>query len=218
MAQKTTILIVDDHALFREGLKAILSQETQYEVIGETGNGREALKLARSLKPELILLDMALPDRNGIELTREIRNSLPNIRIIIVSMHSKIDYIVQAFQAGATGYVVKESAFERLLQGIECVLKDECFMDSSVSHKVLEKLMRLPEKKTKITDAKYDSLTLREQEVMVLLAEDGQRCGQYMVQNLEFDLGLVFQSNRNKLNTHSTILNQNGDDAAVYAS
>ena len=171
MIQKTTILIVDDHTLFREGLKAILAQETQYEVIGETGNGHEALKLARDLKPDLILLDMALPDRNGIELTREIRDRLPEVRVIIVSMHSKVDYIVQAFEAGATGYVVKESAFERLLQGIECVLNGECFMDSSVSHKVVEKLMRLPDKETKIRDAKYDSLTLREQEVMVLLAE-----------------------------------------------
>ena len=163
------LLVVDDEPRYRELLGAGLSFDGHDTATA--GNGREALKLARSLKPELILLDMALPDRNGIELTREIRNSLPNIRIMIVSMHSKIDYIVQAFQAGATGYVVKESAFERLLQGIECVLKDECFMDSSVSHKVLEKLMRLPDKKTKITDAKYDSLTLREQEVMVLLAE-----------------------------------------------
>jgi DNA-binding NarL/FixJ family response regulator len=171
MVQKTTILIVDDHTLFREGLKAILAQESQYEVIGETGNGHEALKLAQDLKPDLILLDMALPDRNGIELTREIRHRLPEVRVIIVSMHSKVDYIVQAFEAGATGYVVKESAFERLLQGIECVLNGESFMDSSVSHKVVEKLMRLPDKETKIRDAKYDSLTLREQEVMVLLAE-----------------------------------------------
>ena len=171
MVPKTTILIVDDHTLFREGLKAILAQETQYEVVGETGTGHEALKLARSLKPDLILLDMALPDRNGIELTREIRDRLPEVRVIIVSMHSKIDYIVQAFEAGARGYVVKESAFERLLQGIECVLNDECFMDSSVSHKVVERLIRLPDKETKIRDAKYDSLTLREQEVMVLLAE-----------------------------------------------
>lgn len=171
MVQKTTILIVDDHTLFREGLKAILAQKTQYEVVGETGNGQEALKLARDLKPNLILLDMALPDRNGIELTREILDCLPGVRVMIVSMHSKIDYIVQAFQAGAKGYVVKESAFERLLQGIECVLNDECFMDSSISHKVVEKLMRLPDEKARIRDAKYDSLTLREQEVMVLLAE-----------------------------------------------
>jgi DNA-binding NarL/FixJ family response regulator len=171
MAQKKTVLIVDDHTLFREGLKAIIAQETQYEVIGETGSGHEALKLAWDLHPDLILLDMALPDRNGIELTAEILQKMPAARVMIVSMHSKIDYIVKAFQAGAMGYVVKDSAFERLLQGIECVLNGECFMDSSVSHKVVQRLMNLPEKKSEIRNAKYDLLTLREQEIMVLLAE-----------------------------------------------
>lgn len=171
MLPKKTILIVDDHGLFREGLKAIIARETQYEIVGETGSGREAFKLAQDLNPDLILLDIALPDRSGIELARDIKETLPDVRVMIVSMHSKIDYIVKAFQAGAIGYVVKDSAFKRLLQGIDCVLKDEIFIDSSVSHKVIDKLMGLPEKTAKKTDARYDTLTLREQEVMVLLAE-----------------------------------------------
>jgi DNA-binding NarL/FixJ family response regulator len=90
---------------------------------------------------------------------------------MIISMHSKVDYIVKAFQAGATGYMTKESATERLLQGIESVLNDEYFMDGAVSHTVVEKLMKSPEKEMKITDAGYETLTPREQEVMVLLAE-----------------------------------------------
>lgn len=171
MVQKKTILIVDDHPLFREGLKTIITSDTRYEVVGEAGNGREALRLAKKHKPDLVLLDIALPDQNGIQLSREIRNLSSKTRILIVSMHSKTDYIVKAFQAGATGYVVKYSASERLLQGIDSVLKGEYFMDSSVSHKVIEKLMQSPEKEAKITDAAYDTLTPREQEVMVLLAE-----------------------------------------------
>ena len=166
-----TILIVDDHALFREGLKAIIARETQYEIVGETGNGREAIKLTQDLKPDIILMDIVLPDRSGIELTRDIRDRFPDARVIIVSMHSKIDYIVNAFRAGAKGYVTKESAFKRLLQGIDCVLNNEYFIDSSVSHKVIDKLMGFPEQEAKITDARYDTLTLKEQEVMVLLAE-----------------------------------------------
>ena len=127
MVQKNTILIVDDHTLFRAGLKAIIARETRYEVVGEAGSGREALKLVRNLRPDLILLDMALPDRSGIELIQEIKAISPDIRIMIVSMHSKIDYIVKAFQAGATGYVVKESAPDRLLEGMNSVLHDDYF-------------------------------------------------------------------------------------------
>ena len=171
MSHKKTILIIDDHPLFREGLKAIIGRNHRFEVVGEAGNGRDGLQMARELKPDLALVDMSLPDQSGIQLTRELKNISPKTRVMIVTMHSKVDYIVKAFQAGATGYVVKESASERLIQGIETVLKGEYFMDSSVSHKVIEKLMEFPEKEAKITDATYETLTSREQEIMVLLAQ-----------------------------------------------
>jgi DNA-binding NarL/FixJ family response regulator len=171
MAQKKTILIVDDHPLFREGLKAILGGNAGYEVIGEAGNAREAIQLARKHRPDLALVDMSLPDQNGLQLTREIRRVLPETRIMIVTMHSKVDYIVEAFRAGATGYVVKETASDRLLQGIDCVLQGDYFMDSSVSHKVVENLLKSESKEKMISDAAYDSLTPREQEVMALIAE-----------------------------------------------
>ena len=171
MIHKKTILIIDDHPLFREGLKAIIGRDDRFEVIGEAGNGREGLRMAKKLKPDLVLVDMSLPDQSGIQLTRELKNASLKTRIMIITMHSKVDYIVKAFQAGATGYVVKESASERLLQGMDIVLKGEYFMDSSISHNVVKKLMQLPEKEAKITDATYETLTSREQEIMVLLAE-----------------------------------------------
>ena len=171
MAPKKTILIVDDHPLVREGLKSILRPATEYEVIGQAGRARDALHLVKSLKPDLVLLDLSLPDKSGLELSRQIRKISPSTRIMIVSMHSKVDYIVKAFQAGATGYMTKESATESLLGGIERVLNGEYFMNGSVSHRVVEKLMETPEKEIKITDAAYETLTPREQEVMVLLAE-----------------------------------------------
>jgi DNA-binding NarL/FixJ family response regulator len=171
VAQKKTILIIDDHPLFREGLKAIIGRNHRFEVVGEAGNWRDGLQKARELKPDLALVDMSLPDQSGIQLTREIKNALPKTLIMMITMHSKVDYIVKAFQAGATGYVIKESTSETLLQGIDVVLKGEYFMDSSVSHKVVEKLLELPEKEVKITDASYDALTRREQEIMVLLAQ-----------------------------------------------
>ena len=171
MDQKKSILIIDDHPLFREGLKTIIARDKRFGVIGEAGNGREGFRMASELRPDLVLVDISLPDQNGIELTREIRTLLPNIGILIVSMYSKIDYIAKAFQAGALGYVVKESAAERLIKGLEYVSRGDYFLDSSVSHEVIENLLESPAKETKITDAAYGALTPREQEVMRLLAE-----------------------------------------------
>ena len=171
MVRSKSILIVDDHPLFREGLKAIIGRDNRFEVVGEAGNGRDGLRMARKLKPDLILVDISLPDQSGIKLTWQLRSLLADTRIMIVSMHSKIDYIAKAFQAGATGYVVKESASERLIKGLEYVSRGDYFLDSSVSHEVVEKLMKSPEKEARITDAAYSALTPREQEVMRLLAE-----------------------------------------------
>jgi len=135
------------------------------------GTAGDALRMAGELKPDVVLLDVALPDRSGIEIVKELRRHLSKTRIMIITMHSKVDYIVKAFLAGATGYLTKESAPERLLEGLEAVSRGDYFLDSSVSQKVIQKLVQFPETGVKITDARYDTLTLREQEVMGLLAQ-----------------------------------------------
>ena len=171
MTKRHTILIVDDHPLFREGLKSIIERSPIYDIVGETGTGLDALRMTKQLRPDLVLLDVALPDRSGIEIAREIKSSLSETLIMIISMHSKVGYITEAFQAGATGYLAKDSASAMLLQGIEAVLRGDYFMDSSVSHEVAKRLMKSPEKEAKISDAAYEKLTSREQEIMALLAE-----------------------------------------------
>jgi len=171
VAEQKNIIIIDDHPLFREGLKTIISRDDRFKVIGEAGSGHEGLEITKKLKPDLVIVDISLPDQSGIQLTRDLRRLFSETKILIVSMHSKIDYIAEAFQAGATGYVVKESASERLLQGLTSVVKGDYYLDSSVSHAVVENLMKSPLKAAKITDADYASLTPREQEVMRFLAE-----------------------------------------------
>ena len=171
MDQKTTILIIDDHPLFREGLKAIIGREPRYRMVGEADNARAGIRLAAELGPNVIIWDVSLPDKNGIELTRDLGKLLPESRVLIVSMHSKIDYIATAFQAGARGYLVKESASEGLLKGLAAVARGELFLDSSLSSQVVENLLQFPVKGSPATASAHPRLTPREQEVMRLLAE-----------------------------------------------
>jgi DNA-binding NarL/FixJ family response regulator len=170
--KKKSILIVDDHPLVREGLKVIIGRSSNFEVVGEAGAAREGFRMAEELKPDLMLLDISLPDESGLELTRRIRSALPKARILIISMHSKIDYITEAFKAGATGYMAKESAAEKLLTALESVAAGEHYLDSPISHSVIEKLIKSPEKDTEITNGSYRRLTPREQEIMRMLAKD----------------------------------------------
>ena len=171
MTSPKTILIIDDHPLFREGLKSLMASNSKLQVVGEAGNARDGLRMAKGLKPDLVLIDISLPDKSGIELTRDIRSLDSEPQVIIVSMHSKIDYITEAFQAGARGYVIKESAAEKLVQCLEAVSKGEYFLDSSLSFNVVKRLAEFPERKARITDSGYGTLTAREQQVMRLLAE-----------------------------------------------
>jgi DNA-binding NarL/FixJ family response regulator len=171
MAEKKTILIVDDHPFFREGLKSLLARDTTFEIVGEAATGEECLRKVTKLRPDLVIMDISLPDRSGLEVTREIRRQLPPTRVIILSMHLKVDYVTQAFQSGATGYVTKEAATEKLFECLESVLRGDYFMDPSLHHAVVEKLMFQTEDGAMNDAARYSGLTDREQEILRLLAE-----------------------------------------------
>jgi DNA-binding NarL/FixJ family response regulator len=170
MANEKTTLIVDDHPLFREGIKILIERTPHFTVVGEAGNGKEALALAKALKPDLVLLDLSLPDQSGVEVTRQIRTFLPDTCIVIVSMHSRVEFITKAFQAGATGYVVKESATEKLVECLKAVSNGEYFLDTSLSQKVVSKLATSSTRASN-GESRYQSLTRREQEVLRLVVE-----------------------------------------------
>lgn len=206
MTEKRSVLIIDDHPLFREGIKTIISRHGRFEVVDEAGTGREGFEKAGKLKPDVVLLDISLPDESGMEVARRIRHHLPRTRIMILSMHSKIDHIVEAFQSGATGYVAKESAAERLPQALEAVTSGEYFLDTSISHEVVARLMKSPVKEAKVSDAGYSKLTSREQEIMRMLAEGASK-GQ-IADRLCISIKTVENHRANimrKLNIHSAM-------------
>ena len=166
-----TLIIVDDHPLLRDGLKSIIDRDTRFEVVGEAGSYAGAINLINKNKPNLAVVDISLPDRNGIELASAILEISPDTGILMVSAHSKISYITEAFKAGAKGYISKDSASTKLLEGLEAIALGEHYMDGSISFKVLKKLTNSLDDEENFTDNSYKTLTSREQEVMRLLAE-----------------------------------------------
>ncbi len=162
------VLIVDDHALFREGLKVLLDKEKDFHIVGEAGDGAEAIEFLKKNKVDIITLDISLPDKNGIQLIPIIKKLVPETKIMMVSMYSKIEYVTEAFNAGALGYVLKESAAEKLIRGLNTIVKGEQYLDNVLSTKLMQKLTQ-PKEEDNVGN--YNKLTRREQEIMRLLAE-----------------------------------------------
>ncbi len=170
-AHTMDVMIVDDHPLFREGLKTIISRDANFSVCAEAGNGSEGIALAREHCPDIVLVDISMPDTSGIQMIRELKDDLPTTRFVIISMHSEADYIVEAFRAGATGYIIKESAAHQLIKGLNTVAQGHLFLDSALSQEVVFKLLQTKTDSEDGKDDPYSTLTPREQEVMRMLAE-----------------------------------------------
>jgi len=168
---KKTVIFIDDHPVFRKGLKALVAEGKTYDVLGEAGSAGEGLKLALTVRPDIAVVDLSLPDRSGIELIRELVHRLPSCRALVVSVHEKTDIIADAFQAGARGYVVKDSAEGSILAALAALAEDEYYMDSAVSAQVVKNILQRQTRNIQLTDGRYESLTAREQEVMSLLAQ-----------------------------------------------
>ena len=172
MEPKKQIFIVEDHRLFREGLKAMLSPSQEYEIIGEAEDGLEAIRLIKKQKPDLVLLDLSMPRMNGLSVLREIKGSMPEVKILVLSIHESDQYVLQAFEAKADGYAIKDSSREELRVAIRSVLEGKKYISPGVAGNVLEGY--LDGRKTLKTKSALDTVTEREKEILKLLGEGYQ--------------------------------------------
>jgi two-component system, NarL family, response regulator NreC len=166
---KLRVLLGDDHTLLRHGLRKILEERRDWQVVGEAGDGREVVRLATTLTPDVAILDIGMPLLNGIDATRQILKRVPPCKVLILSMHADEGYIVRALQAGARGYLLKDSAGADLLKAVAAVAAGKTFFSSVVAQSMLDDYMRRLGDAA-ITDP-YDSLSEREREIFQLIAE-----------------------------------------------
>jgi two-component system response regulator NreC len=166
---KLRILLGDDHTLLRQGLRKILQERADWEVVAEAGDGREAVRQALAVQPDIAILDIGMPLMNGIEVTRQIVRRRPEIHVLILSMHANEAYIIQALKAGAKGYLLKDSADTDLIRGVAAVASGKSFFSPAVAKVMLDDYVRHLADKG-ITD-RFDSLSEREREIFQLVAE-----------------------------------------------
>lgn len=167
VSNKTRVVICDDHTLFIEGVKAMLRNECSLEIVGESRNGRDAVGLVKELKPDVLLMDISMPDMNGFEATRQVHKSDPSVRVLILTMHEEEELVARCLEAGAAGYIVKDSPASQLLYAIEAVQRGEKYLSPVVLNKVIGGYVQNSSR----PKTRYDCLTPREREVLKLLAE-----------------------------------------------
>lgn len=161
------VLIADDHGLVRAGIRALLEKHSSMEVVDEANNGREALRLVRQHQPAVVLMDISMPELNGLEAVRQLAKDFPKVRCIILSMHADEEHVWQALQAGAAGYLVKGGSLAELELAIKAVAQGETYLSPCVSGPVIKEYVR----RTSHEGDSADSLTPRQREILQMIAE-----------------------------------------------
>jgi DNA-binding NarL/FixJ family response regulator len=165
---KTKILLVDDHKILRDGIRSLVKGYDDIDVIGEAPDGRTALQMVKKLLPDLVIMDISMPDMNGIDATRKIRNEHPDIKIIALSMHHDKQFVSEIFRAGASGYLIKDSAFDELDHAIRVVMSGKTYINPLIASIVVESLVS---QSSTPSSQSFSLLTEREREVLQLIAE-----------------------------------------------
>ncbi|TKJ34772.1 MAG: DNA-binding response regulator [Planctomycetes bacterium B3_Pla] len=161
------IILADDHTILRHGLSKSFQQEDDFKVIGQAKDGRSTVELARELLPDVVVMDIAMPDLNGVEATRQINMECPDVSVVGLSMHSSNKYVREMFRAGAKGYLLKDCPFEELAQAVRTVVDGKTYVSPSVSQAVIEDYVSKPADRK----SAFNVLSQREREVLQLLAE-----------------------------------------------
>ena len=196
------VLLVDDHQMMREGLIALLSGAPDIEVVGEASDGRTALDLVRTLKPDVVVMDVGMTGLNGVEATRRIRTEHPSVRVIALSTHTDERYIHHMLEAGACGYVLKISAHEELLRALRAASRGLTYLSAEIAGLVVQ---RSTHARTKVEVSAYTTLGAREREVLQLVAEG--KTSSETAQQLHISIKTVETHRRNiaqKLGLHGT--------------
>ncbi|MCL5036078.1 MAG: response regulator transcription factor [Chloroflexi bacterium] len=162
------IILADDHEIIREGLKALLEKQHDMEVVGEAEDGRTTVRLTKELKPDVVIMDITMPDLNGIEATRKIMSEIPNVKVVALSVHSDKRFVMEMFKAGASGYLPKDCAFSELAVAVRAVVAGQSYLSPKVADIVIKDYVS---NRTKSEPSVFSMLTNREREVLQLLAE-----------------------------------------------
>ncbi len=166
------ILIVDDHTLMRSGIRALLDKSEDLRIVGEAGDGHEALRLIKELNPHVVLMDISIPGLNGLEVAAKVRKEYPAVRVVFLSMHSSEEYILKALNVGAAGYVLKDATTSELELAVRCATKGETFLSPAVSTKVVGNyLAKFSRDEASAGAGSFELLTPRQREILQLIAE-----------------------------------------------
>jgi len=168
------VLIADDHTLVRAGMRALLEQVPDVEVVAEAGDGREALHLMATLQPDVVLMDITMPGLNGLEATVRVAKVCPEVRVIILSMHAAEEYVVQALHAGARGYLLKNAATAELALAVKAVVRGETYLSPPISKVVIAQYLqrtRGEQDRSRAASTPFEQLTSRQREILQLIAE-----------------------------------------------
>jgi RNA polymerase sigma factor (sigma-70 family) len=208
--KKIRILIADDHGIVRKGLRLQLEQNSSFEVVGEATEGREAVRMAEELAPDVVIMDIAMPNLNGIQATTQVVKKNPQIGVIILSMYSDETYLMRTLAAGAKGYLLKDSADVDLYRAVEVVAEGKPFFSPAIADTLLEDYMRQLQQRG-LQDS-YDLLTEREKEILQLVAEGKSNK----------DVAAILNLSTNTVETHRTRIMQKLDlhstaDIVLYA-